>query len=205
MWEVATNCQSMPYPSMSTLDVATAVKNGYRLACPLMCPDQVFAIMASCWWARELRPTFGQLNDILNSMHPIDFGGCGHLDAAREARAASTCPLEYPQQLTGLVDTTLRQEPDTTGLEAQFGVDIAAPAQTPLLENIKEQRFTKNHNRSNNSPRQQRNANDRIGGASQPQPRRLTARQVLNLGIQDNQRERERVVEKRDYVRLTVL
>eukprot|EP00045_Choanoeca_perplexa_P003467 m.31352 g.31352 ORF g.31352 m.31352 type:complete len:1235 (+) comp12063_c0_seq1:159-3863(+) len=172
MWEVATNCQSMPYPTMSSaLDVATAVKNGYRLGCPLLCPEQIFAVMASCWRARELRPTFDQLKTILLSM--VNAVGHDSLDldpplgrVLSHSVGVTPDPSIRP---SGHHDpSSLMVSPD-----AVSSLQVASPINQPDTS-------TKRHQLP-----------------AQPRQLRIVAK--------SNQAERQRIVDNRDYHRLTLL
>ena len=52
----------IPYPGMTNTEVVEKLQTGYRMPCPLGCPDQLYTLMKDCW--REdapLRPTFKAL------------------------------------------------------------------------------------------------------------------------------------------------
>ena len=38
-----------PYPGMTNAQVLGALKNGYRMPCPMGCPEQLYEIMKECW------------------------------------------------------------------------------------------------------------------------------------------------------------
>jgi RYK receptor-like tyrosine kinase len=46
------------------------LQDGYRLAQPVNCPDELFAVMAYCWAAMtQERPTFGHLQICLQNFY----------------------------------------------------------------------------------------------------------------------------------------
>ena len=52
-----------PYPGMNNAQVLEALKTGYRLPCPIGCPEQLYEIMRECWREdAESRPTFESLH-----------------------------------------------------------------------------------------------------------------------------------------------
>jgi len=51
-----------PYPGMSNDEVQDAVQTGYRMQCPMGCPEQLYKIMRKCWLNNaDCRPTFETL------------------------------------------------------------------------------------------------------------------------------------------------
>ncbi|XP_068085426.1 tyrosine-protein kinase RYK [Anabrus simplex] len=61
LWELTTLAQQ-PYAEVDPFEMAAYLRDGYRLAQPINCPDELFALMACCWLAvPEERPTFVQL------------------------------------------------------------------------------------------------------------------------------------------------
>ena len=51
-----------PYPGMSNAQVLDALKNGYRMPCPMGCPLQLYEVMRECWNNETAsRPTFEML------------------------------------------------------------------------------------------------------------------------------------------------
>ncbi|CAH1153725.1 unnamed protein product [Phaedon cochleariae] len=61
LWELTTLAQQ-PYIEIDPFEMAAYLKDGYRLAQPINCPDELFAVMAYCWaMSAEERPTFTQL------------------------------------------------------------------------------------------------------------------------------------------------
>ena len=38
-----------PYPGMNNAQVLDALKNGYRMPCPMGCPEQLYEVMKECW------------------------------------------------------------------------------------------------------------------------------------------------------------
>ena len=186
-WEVATNCQSMPYPSMSTLDVATAVQNGYRLACPLLCPEQVFAVMASCWRNREQRPSFTQLHIVLNDMQVVNDDNSTleaqvlhHVTSGLVGTASTTSPVPIPCAIIGYNATEhIAPATDSSTTASVANLCHLGPTQ-PLPANAPA---------------------ELLSDGKRP----ATARRVLRLAPADYQAERKRIVEHRDYRRLTLL
>ncbi|XP_046674030.1 tyrosine-protein kinase Dnt-like isoform X1 [Homalodisca vitripennis] len=65
LWELITLAQQ-PYSEVDPFEMAAYLRDGYRLAQPLNCPDQLFEVMTCCWIADpEDRPSFSQLLDCL--------------------------------------------------------------------------------------------------------------------------------------------
>lgn len=65
LWELTTLAQQ-PYIEIDPFEMAAYLKDGYRLAQPINCPDELFAVMAYCWaMSPEERPTFTQLHVFL--------------------------------------------------------------------------------------------------------------------------------------------
>ncbi|GLV43127.1 doughnut on 2 [Carabus blaptoides fortunei] len=61
LWELTTLAQQ-PYVEIDPFEMAAYLRDGYRLAQPINCPDELFAVMAYCWaMSSEERPTFPQL------------------------------------------------------------------------------------------------------------------------------------------------
>ncbi|KAJ9591605.1 hypothetical protein L9F63_001819, partial [Diploptera punctata] len=61
LWELTTLAQQ-PYVEVDPFEMAAYLRDGYRLAQPINCPDELFALMACCWLnSPEERPTFVQL------------------------------------------------------------------------------------------------------------------------------------------------
>ena len=51
-----------PYPGMNNAQVLEALQTGYRMPCPMGCPEQLYEIMRECWrYNVLLRPTFESL------------------------------------------------------------------------------------------------------------------------------------------------
>ena len=51
-----------PYPGMNNTQVLEAVQNGYRMPCPMGCPEHLYEIMRECWKGNAAsRPTFETL------------------------------------------------------------------------------------------------------------------------------------------------
>jgi len=61
MYEFITHGR-FPYPGMDNPQVVQALKTGYRMSCPMGCPEQLYEIMADCWKEDAAsRPTFETL------------------------------------------------------------------------------------------------------------------------------------------------
>ncbi|KAL0126144.1 hypothetical protein PUN28_004932 [Cardiocondyla obscurior] len=69
LWELTTLAQQ-PYGEVDPFEMASYLREGYRLAQPINCPDELFAVMAYCWaMSAEERPTFSQLIICLQDFH----------------------------------------------------------------------------------------------------------------------------------------
>ncbi|GJQ65748.1 hypothetical protein Trydic_g11932 [Trypoxylus dichotomus] len=69
LWELTTLAQQ-PYVEIDPFEMAAYLKDGYRLAQPINCPDELFAVMAYCWAMNsEERPTFMQLQVCLQEFY----------------------------------------------------------------------------------------------------------------------------------------
>nr|XP_023016065.1 tyrosine-protein kinase Dnt [Leptinotarsa decemlineata] len=69
LWELTTLAQQ-PYIEIDPFEMAAYLKDGYRLAQPINCPDELFAVMAYCWaMSAEERPTFTQLHVCLQEFY----------------------------------------------------------------------------------------------------------------------------------------
>ncbi|CAH1377716.1 unnamed protein product [Tenebrio molitor] len=69
LWELTTLAQQ-PYVEIDPFEMAAYLKDGYRLAQPINCPDELFAVMAYCWaMSAEERPTFTQLQICLQDFY----------------------------------------------------------------------------------------------------------------------------------------
>ncbi|KAK7474402.1 hypothetical protein BaRGS_00034356, partial [Batillaria attramentaria] len=61
LWEMMTLGQQ-PYADIDPFEMATYLQEGYRIAQPHNCPDELFAVMACCWaMSPDERPKFAQL------------------------------------------------------------------------------------------------------------------------------------------------
>ena len=59
-----------PYPGVPNAQVLKAVAEGYRMPCPIGCPDNLYNIMLDCWRDKsEERPTFDTLQWQLEDFH----------------------------------------------------------------------------------------------------------------------------------------
>ncbi|XP_069069684.1 tyrosine-protein kinase RYK isoform X4 [Pleurodeles waltl] len=69
LWELMTLGQT-PYVDIDPFEMAAYLKDGYRIAQPINCPDELFAVMACCWALdAEERPKFQQLVQCLTEFH----------------------------------------------------------------------------------------------------------------------------------------
>ena len=64
-----------PYPGMNNAQVLEALQTGYRMPCPMGCPEQLYEIMRECWRDdAESRPTFETLQWRLEEFFYTDTG-----------------------------------------------------------------------------------------------------------------------------------
>ncbi|KAG5674793.1 hypothetical protein PVAND_004741 [Polypedilum vanderplanki] len=69
IWELCTLAKS-PYNDIDAFEIENYLRDGYRLAQPANCPDELFTIMAYCWAVSILeRPTFKQLQFCLQDFY----------------------------------------------------------------------------------------------------------------------------------------
>ncbi|CAD6997670.1 unnamed protein product [Ceratitis capitata] len=69
MWELCTYAKQ-PYSEVDPFEMEHYLKDGYRLAQPFNCPDELFTIMAYCWALLPgERPSFAQLNACLSEFY----------------------------------------------------------------------------------------------------------------------------------------
>ncbi|XP_030377378.1 tyrosine-protein kinase Dnt [Scaptodrosophila lebanonensis] len=69
MWELCTSAKQ-PYAEVDPFEMEHYLKDGYRLAQPFNCPDELFTIMAYCWALLPgERPTFAQLQACLSDFY----------------------------------------------------------------------------------------------------------------------------------------
>ncbi|KAF4525805.1 hypothetical protein B566_EDAN009913 [Ephemera danica] len=69
LWELTTLAQQ-PYAEVDPFEMADYLRDGYRLAQPVNCPDELFAVMAYCWSTTpEERPSLQQLNVCLQGLY----------------------------------------------------------------------------------------------------------------------------------------
>lgn len=68
MWEALT-FGGKPYDGLQGQEVIQFLENNQRLACPAVCPRNVYALMSSCWeFQPEERPSFSEIKDMLSSI-----------------------------------------------------------------------------------------------------------------------------------------
>ena len=64
-----------PYPGMNNAQVLEALQTGYRMPCPMGCPEQLYEIMRECWKDDAVaRPTFETLQWRLEEFFTTDSG-----------------------------------------------------------------------------------------------------------------------------------
>ena len=64
-----------PYPGMNNTQVLEALQTGYRMPCPMGCPEQLYEIMRDCWRDDAAsRPTFEVLQWRLEEFFTTDTG-----------------------------------------------------------------------------------------------------------------------------------
>ena len=62
-----------PYPGMKNDEVLEALQSGYRMPCPMGCPEQLHEIMRECWKDdASSRPTFEMLHWMLEEFFTTD-------------------------------------------------------------------------------------------------------------------------------------
>ena len=63
----------IPYPGMTNVQVIEALQTGYRMPCPVGCPEQLYEIMGECWREEAAsRPTFKELQERLELLKTED-------------------------------------------------------------------------------------------------------------------------------------
>ncbi|XP_078674229.1 fibroblast growth factor receptor 1-like isoform X2 [Branchiostoma floridae x Branchiostoma belcheri] len=66
LWEILT-MGKLPYQGIKGKKMMNMIKAGYRLEKPVLCPDDIYDVMTSCWESLpEDRPTFPQLRNSLD-------------------------------------------------------------------------------------------------------------------------------------------
>ena len=64
-----------PYPGMNNAQVLEQLQTGYRMPCPMGCPEQLYKIMSDCWKDDAAsRPTFETLQWKLEEFFTINLG-----------------------------------------------------------------------------------------------------------------------------------
>ena len=66
LYEIWTKAM-LPYNGMTNDKVWIKVLEGYRLPCPLGCPNGIYSIMQSCWFDASVRPPFSEIAEALRS------------------------------------------------------------------------------------------------------------------------------------------
>uniref|UniRef100_A0A182QRR4 Protein kinase domain-containing protein n=1 Tax=Anopheles farauti TaxID=69004 RepID=A0A182QRR4_9DIPT len=73
LWELAT-LAAMPFEEVDCFELSAYLRDGYRLAQPVNCPDEFYTVMSCCWLADyKQRPSFPQLIAYLHDFH-VDLG-----------------------------------------------------------------------------------------------------------------------------------
>ncbi|RMX38498.1 hypothetical protein pdam_00015234 [Pocillopora damicornis] len=68
LWEIFT-LGGTPYPGIPVERLFTILKNGYRMECPINCPDNIYKIMVKCWSENaKSRPEFFELTEQLDEL-----------------------------------------------------------------------------------------------------------------------------------------
>ncbi|XP_050074129.1 tyrosine-protein kinase Drl [Anopheles maculipalpis] len=69
LWELAT-LAAMPFEEVDCFELSAYLRDGYRLAQPVNCPDEFYTVMSCCWLADyKQRPSFPQLIAYLHDFH----------------------------------------------------------------------------------------------------------------------------------------
>ncbi|CAG2118637.1 unnamed protein product, partial [Medioppia subpectinata] len=69
MWEIFT-LGSTPYSGMSNAKARELIDNGYRLPCPPKAPQEIYALMTTCWdYEPENRPHFTAIRHQLEEIY----------------------------------------------------------------------------------------------------------------------------------------
>ncbi|KAK2191294.1 hypothetical protein NP493_56g09003, partial [Ridgeia piscesae] len=69
LWELMTLGQQ-PYAEIDPFEMTAYLKEGFRIAQPINCPDELFAVMACCWaLALDERPKLSQLQICLQEFY----------------------------------------------------------------------------------------------------------------------------------------
>ena len=67
----------IPYPGMKNYEILEALKAGYRMPCPMGCPEQLYVIMRECWKDDVAsRITFENLNFHLENFFGVSAETC---------------------------------------------------------------------------------------------------------------------------------
>ena len=75
LYEIITHGQ-IPYPGMNNRQTLERVEQGYRMSCPINCPENLYNIMLYCWKENpEDRPTFEYLKWFTEEYFTIDEDG----------------------------------------------------------------------------------------------------------------------------------
>ena len=86
-----------PYPRMKNAQVLDALQTGYRMPCPMGCPEQLYWIMRECWMDdADRRPTFASMQYRLETFY-----------APKNSYAPERMTLEEFRSTAGIKDINL--------------------------------------------------------------------------------------------------
>ncbi|XP_078489539.1 tyrosine-protein kinase RYK [Ciona intestinalis] len=69
LWELQ-SLAATPYADIDDFEMASYLKDGFRLSQPINCPDHLYSIIASCWhYSPDQRPSFTKLLQMLTEFY----------------------------------------------------------------------------------------------------------------------------------------
>ena len=109
LWEMITyGC--LPYSTMTNSQAQKEMIKGYRMPCPTGCPNQLYAIMLTCWRDEPAdRPTFETLQRQLKEISPNR-----HAITKENNTDLFKMSITYDPEKTTIYDYILHQEVDNT-------------------------------------------------------------------------------------------